>query len=134
MQMDVAVWFVENWLVIAVIGLVIGAVAWIISWVTKASQANKSEISLGNDFVTGAGFVGDVSLNVASLYMEDKASFMQFTLPYEKITSVSTEGEYLNIIAGSAKYMIKTQNPAPLAMQIQNTMLQQKQNTQLPNQ
>ena len=121
MQNNIAVWFVDNWLIVGIIGAVLCGGAYIISWIVKASQTNKSEISLGNDFISGTGFIGSADSN---LYMDDNVSFMQFALPYEKVTSVSTDRDYLIIFAGSTKYTVKTQNAAQLASQIQNIILQ----------
>ena len=119
MQETILLWISENPLLffglLFGIGAVFGIVVTIIRALAANSKANESEIHLGDDFINGKGFVGNVTSN---LLMGDNVPFMTFSLPYGQITSVGTEENYLVLFVGNTKYSIKHANPELIASEV----------------
>ncbi|MCL2170938.1 MAG: hypothetical protein FWB71_02195 [Defluviitaleaceae bacterium] len=112
-----------NWtpIIIAVVGIGI-LVLWQILATTKhhSQLGAASEISVEDESVRGKGQVGAIG---ADLHNPDTISNLaDFRLSYSQITSVSTSGDYLTIVAGASQYLIKSPNAQSAATKIQRNM------------
>lgn len=79
----------------------------------RARQAGDTAINVGVDYVGGKGFVGAAGSDA----YDDKAhgSHLDFSLSYSQITSVSTTGKWIVLIAGGTQYSVKLSDEAEAA-------------------